>query len=208
MAANCTTTALWSDCLCFLAVVFLRFRGLICDLDGTLTLPQAIDFPAMRAKLNIPHPADVLTAVRSYSCPAKRAAAIKIIEHYKRQQRRDLVCNSSLASISCCITVLFIICLLHCVHETAGDQLITFLSVLRARKPASFPDSAFCFSTILHRDCGFIPKPNPSGGPYTSYPPALGLSCRSRLVCGWLQGTARFVSSANIVSLFHELGEG
>jgi hypothetical protein len=56
-----------------------RLRALVLDMDGTLTMPGAIDFARMRARLLMP-PAggDILTHVASD--PALQSARAAIVE--------------------------------------------------------------------------------------------------------------------------------
>lgn len=62
-------------------------RGVIFDMDGTLTVP-ALDFAAMRERLGIPA-GDILAAVRSW--PAERQAwAYEVIDRIEEDGRRAL----------------------------------------------------------------------------------------------------------------------
>jgi len=54
-------------------------KGIIFDMDGTLTLPNAIDFKKMRSRIGVEDGQDVLKFIKTLS-PRNRAQAIQIIE--------------------------------------------------------------------------------------------------------------------------------
>jgi HAD superfamily hydrolase (TIGR01549 family) len=62
-------------------------RGVIFDMDGTLTVP-AIDFGAMRQRLGISE-GDILATVKAWP-PHRRAAAFAVIEEIEEEARRRL----------------------------------------------------------------------------------------------------------------------
>ncbi len=62
--------------------------GIVFDMDGTLTLP-AIDFDAMRRRLNIPPGRDILLTVREWPLPRRRWA-MKVIDAVEANARRHL----------------------------------------------------------------------------------------------------------------------
>ena len=67
-------------------------RGVLFDMDGTLTRPGAIDFAAMRARVGAPAGVDVLAHVASFSSAAERDALLGIIveEEERGLQRMEL----------------------------------------------------------------------------------------------------------------------
>jgi len=62
-------------------------RGVIFDMDGTLTLP-VIDFALMRARLGVPE-GDILTAIRAWP-PDKQAWAFAEVEQLEEEANRQL----------------------------------------------------------------------------------------------------------------------
>ena len=68
-------------------------RGVIFDMDGTLTAP-AIDFAEMRRRLGIPA-GDILVTINAWS-EADRLAAYAIIEEIEEKARRELVLQPGL----------------------------------------------------------------------------------------------------------------
>lgn len=65
----------------------MAFRGVIFDMDGTLTVP-AIDFAAMRARLGIPA-GDILAMIRDWE-PARRTQAFAVIEELEAVARERM----------------------------------------------------------------------------------------------------------------------
>lgn len=65
----------------------MEFRGVIFDMDGTLTVP-AIDFAAMRARLGIPA-GDILAIIRDWE-PDRRSWAFAVIEELEAVARDRL----------------------------------------------------------------------------------------------------------------------
>lgn len=66
-------------------------RGVIFDMDGTLTQPGSIDFAAMRARVGAPLGVDVLDHIAMHSDPEERARLHSVIEEeeeagFARQQ--------------------------------------------------------------------------------------------------------------------------
>ena len=55
-------------------------RALVLDMDGTLTLPGAIDFARMRARLGLPYPRDIIAHVEAAPTAAERAARAAVVE--------------------------------------------------------------------------------------------------------------------------------
>ena len=55
-------------------------RGVVFDMDGTLTLPGSIDFAAMRARISAPHGVDVLDHIEAHDDIRERARLHSIIE--------------------------------------------------------------------------------------------------------------------------------
>ncbi|GAB5034629.1 pyridoxal kinase [Nannochloropsis oceanica] len=55
-------------------------RGVIFDMDGTLTRPGQIDFKRIHARLNIPDAEDILSFIEGMRSAAEREAALTVVE--------------------------------------------------------------------------------------------------------------------------------
>ena len=65
-----------------------EIKGVIFDMDGTMTLP-VLDFKEIRASLGLAPGTDILPTVQKYS-PEERAKAMAIIEEYEEDGLRKL----------------------------------------------------------------------------------------------------------------------
>ena len=65
-----------------------EIKGVIFDMDGTLTLP-VLDFKGIRESLGLTPGSDILPTVQKYS-PEERAKAMAIIEEYEEDGLRKL----------------------------------------------------------------------------------------------------------------------
>ena len=66
----------------------VEIKGVIFDMDGTLTIP-VLDFKGIRNSLGLAPGSDILTTVQKYS-PEERAKAMVIIEEYEEDGLRKL----------------------------------------------------------------------------------------------------------------------
>ncbi len=64
------------------------FRGVVFDIDGTLTVPN-LDFKTMYARCGVPPSADIIAAVAAMPA-AERVAAENVIEEMEEESRRTL----------------------------------------------------------------------------------------------------------------------
>ena len=65
-----------------------EIKGVIFDMDGTLTLP-VLDFKGIRESLGLSPGTDILTTVQQYT-PEEKAKAMSIIEEYEEDGLRKL----------------------------------------------------------------------------------------------------------------------
>ena len=63
-------------------------RGVVFDIDGTLTVPN-LDFKVMYARCGVPPAADIIEAVAAMPS-AEKAAAESVIEELEEESRRTL----------------------------------------------------------------------------------------------------------------------
>ncbi len=55
-------------------------KGIVFDMDGTLTAPGQIDFQRIRRRLGIPEGDDILTHIEGIPAAAEREAALAVVE--------------------------------------------------------------------------------------------------------------------------------
>ena len=62
----------------------MMIKGVLFDFDGTLTLPEALDFPAIKKKLGCPPDQAILEYLET-QIPEKRSSLMKILEEIEDQ---------------------------------------------------------------------------------------------------------------------------
>ncbi len=68
-------------------------RAVLFDFDGTLTRPEAIDFPALRARLGVPAGTPILEFIEALPSAEDRAARLQILEDFEAAAARASVPN-------------------------------------------------------------------------------------------------------------------
>lgn len=129
-----------------------KIRGVLFDLDGTLTLPGALDFPAIKEEMGCPSEVPILEYIESRG-EEERAHLYKILEKHERKAAKNSIPNEGAIR---CLKVL----------KAKGIQLgiitrnslVSVDQVLRNFEGISAKD----FSVIITRE-NAIPKPDPEG---------------------------------------------
>ena len=68
-------------------------RAILFDFDGTLTRPEAIDFPALRARLGVPSGTPILEFIQALPSAEDRARRLRILEDFEAAAARASVPN-------------------------------------------------------------------------------------------------------------------
>ncbi len=127
-------------------------RGVLFDLDGTLTLPGALDFPAIKREMGCPAEIPILEYIESRP-EEERGRLYKILEKHEKKAARDSIPNEGAVK---CLKIL----------KTMGIQLgiitrnslVSVNEVLRRFNGINRED----FSVIITRE-NALPKPDPEG---------------------------------------------
>jgi HAD superfamily hydrolase (TIGR01509 family) len=69
------------------------FRAILFDFDGTLTRPEAIDFVALRALIQVPAGTPILEFIQGLPSAEERAGRLKILEDFEAAAARKSVPN-------------------------------------------------------------------------------------------------------------------
>jgi HAD superfamily hydrolase (TIGR01509 family) len=69
-------------------------RAVLFDFDGTLTRPEAIDFPALRQRLGCPPGMPILEYLDGLPSPAERARLLQILEDFEAAAARASMPNT------------------------------------------------------------------------------------------------------------------
>ncbi len=73
-------------------------RAVLFDFDGTLTRPEAIDFPALRALLEVPSGTPILEYIEALPSAEDRARRLRILEDFEAAAARASVPNEGAES--------------------------------------------------------------------------------------------------------------
>lgn len=131
-----------------------RLRGVIFDMDGTLTVPN-LDIKAMYERCNVPMSEDLLAAVSGMP-PDRKAAANAVIDAMEEEGRRTLEIATGVTEMAKWLESHNIPCAL--VTRNTKQTVDVFFS--NVWKPAGLRP----FAVALSRDStlGLPPKPNPA----------------------------------------------
>lgn len=143
------------------------------DFDGTLTLPGALDFPAIKKELGCPQDQPVLEYVQRLANRQRRREAMSRLETYELMAAENAVPNQDAVEILTWI---------HAEQLPLGILTRNSLaSVTRALK--NFPDGVSGhFDLVISRDDAVAPKP--SGDGLTWAARQLGLSPERMMMVG------------------------
>ncbi len=73
-------------------------RAVLFDFDGTLTRPEAIDFPALRAKLGVPTGTPILEFIEALPSARDRSRRLRILEDFEAAAARASIPNDGAES--------------------------------------------------------------------------------------------------------------
>jgi hydrogenase expression/formation protein HypE len=129
-----------------------KIKGVLFDFDGTLTMPGALDFPAIRREMGCPPDVPVLEYLETLSCERK-GTLLEILRIKEEQAAQESLPNAGAES---CLAVLK--------EKGLMIGIITrnsLHSVRKAFEKFKTIDSG-AFAAIITREDG-PPKPNPDG---------------------------------------------
>ena len=129
-------------------------RGVVFDIDGTLTVPN-LDFKVMYARCGVPPAADIIEAVAAMPS-AEKAAAESVIEELEEESRRTLQLMPGAKAV---------VKFLHqrdlptaVVTRNTGKTIEAVTQLLAAQGVDRQP----CFEPAISRLEDFAPKPDPA----------------------------------------------
>ncbi|MBN2034160.1 MAG: HAD family hydrolase [Deltaproteobacteria bacterium] len=129
-----------------------RIKGVLFDFDGTLTMPGALDFPAIKKEMGCPLDVPILEYLESLP-PLLKAPLLKILEMKEEQAARESVPNTGAEA-----------CLNFLKQKALLIGIITrnsFQSVQKALEKFKAIDCRSFAAIITRDDC--LPKPQPDG---------------------------------------------
>ncbi|MGA2642773.1 MAG: HAD family phosphatase [Spirochaetia bacterium] len=150
-----------------------RFLAVLFDFDGTLTHPDALDFPALRSALGCPPGTLILEYIDALPTEEERTTRRKILADFEMAAARASVPNDGAEE-----TILMI------KRHGLGIAILTrntrssILESLKRFKKVSEKD----FKVIVTRESGGRPKPHPDG--VLDAARRLGVAPRELLVVG------------------------
>jgi HAD superfamily hydrolase (TIGR01509 family) len=129
-----------------------RIKGVLFDFDGTLTLPGALDFPAIKREMNCPPDIPILEWLETV--PAERKPPLmKILESAEEKAAEESLPN--VGAEECLLTLRDRGVLLGIITR---NSLPSVRVALERFETVRFLD----FSTVITRDDS-LPKPHPDG---------------------------------------------
>ena len=149
----------------------MMIKGVLFDFDGTLTLPEALDFPAIKQELGCPADQAILEYLESQT-PAQRSSLMKILEGIEDQAAEASRPNKGAEK---CLSVLKKRGIILGILTRNGLS-----SVKKALKKFDWV-TIHDFATIITRDES-LPKPHPDGVHEAAK--QMGLSTREILMVG------------------------
>jgi HAD superfamily hydrolase (TIGR01509 family) len=129
-----------------------RIKGVLFDFDGTLTLPGALDFPAIKRELNCPPDLPILEYLETVPAKAK-PALMKILESAEEKAAEESLPNVSAEE-----------CLMTLRDKGVLIGIITRNSLPSVRLAMERFETVRLhdFSAVITRDDS-LPKPHPDG---------------------------------------------
>jgi hydrogenase expression/formation protein HypE len=129
-----------------------RIKGVLFDFDGTLTLPGALDFPAIKRELNCPMDIPILEYLETVPAELK-PPLMKILESAEEKAAEESLPNVGAEE-----------CLLTLRDKGVLLGIITRNSLLSVTRALESFESVrlYDFSTVITRDDS-LPKPHPDG---------------------------------------------
>jgi len=150
-----------------------RLRAVLFDFDGTLTRPDALDFPAIRREIGCPADSLVLEWIEALPAGAQRESALVALERFELAAAAESQPNADAERV---------IRSLRAQGLKVGVLTRNGLPAVR-RALATFPDlDAGDLDVIVTRDDGIPPKPAPDGVLHAAA--AMGVSPEETLVVG------------------------
>jgi hydrogenase expression/formation protein HypE len=146
-------------------------KGVLFDFDGTLTLPEALDFPAIKQELGCPADQAILEYLETQT-PAQRSSLMKILEGIEDQAAEASRPNKGAEK---CLSVLKKRGIILGILTRNG--LSSVKKALKKFDGVTIHD----FATIITRDES-LPKPHPDGVHEAAK--QMGLSTREILMVG------------------------
>jgi len=149
----------------------MMIKGVLFDFDGTLTLPEALDFPAIKQELGCPADQAILEYLETQT-PAQRSSLMKILEGIEDQAAEASRPNKGAEK---CLSVLKKRGIILGILTRNG--LSSVKKALKKFDGVTIHD----FATIITRDES-LPKPHPDGVHEAAK--QMGLSTREILMVG------------------------
>jgi HAD superfamily hydrolase (TIGR01509 family) len=129
-----------------------RIKGVLFDFDGTLTLPGALDFPAIKRELNCPLDIPILEYLETVPAELK-PPLMKILESAEEKAAEESLPN--VGAEECLLTLRDKGILLGIITR---NSLVSVTRALESFESVRLYD----FSTVITRDDS-LPKPHPDG---------------------------------------------
>jgi hydrogenase expression/formation protein HypE len=149
----------------------MMIKGVLFDFDGTLTLPEALDFPAIKQELGCPADQAILEYLETQT-PEQRSSLMKILEEIEDQAAEASRPNKGAEK---CLSVLKKRGIILGILTRNG--LSSVKKALKKFDGVTIHD----FATIITRDES-LPKPHPDGVHEAAK--QMGLSTREILMVG------------------------
>ena len=148
-----------------------RIRGVLFDFDGTLTMPGALDFPAIKRGLGCPPDLPILEYLETLT-PDRKAALLEILEAEEDKAAEQSVPNTGAER---CVDLLKRRgMLLGIITRNSLQSVRKALKKFKSFKPGAF-------TTIITR-ADSLPKPHPDGVQQAAK--RMGISLQELLVIG------------------------
>jgi hydrogenase expression/formation protein HypE len=129
-----------------------RVKGVLFDFDGTLTMPGALDFPAIKLEMGCPPDSPILEYLETLP-PERKRGLLEILEMKEEEAAQESLPN---AGVEACLDSLK--------KKGLVIGIITrnsFQSVQKAFENFNAVDCRAFTAIITRDDC--LPKPNPDG---------------------------------------------
>jgi len=129
-----------------------RIKGVLFDFDGTLTLPGALDFPAIKREMNCPTDIPILEWLETVP-EERKPPLMKILESAEEKAAEESLPN--VGAEECLLSLRDKGLLLGIITR---NSLLSVRAALERFEMVRLPD----FSTVITRDDS-LPKPHPDG---------------------------------------------